>query len=328
MTKVAVTDYTFAALDVETDILRPLGCEIVASRRTASPAELQQLVGDADHVLTQFAPLTAEVIAAMRRARVIVRYGVGVDNVDLDAAKARGIPVCNVPDYCTDEVADHTLALILALTRQTLPNCLRVRGGTWGLAVPLAAMRALRDMTVSVLGFGRIGREVARRLKAFKGRVLVYDPAVPAAAIREAGLEPVALDNALAGGDIVSLHCPSTAQTRHMMSAATIARMRPGALLINVARGDLVDTAALLDALHSGHLAGAGLDVFETEPLPADSPLLGMANVIVSAHVASTSVKAVRTLRETAAGIISKSVRGEPLPNIVNGVTGGPKRGE
>jgi D-3-phosphoglycerate dehydrogenase / 2-oxoglutarate reductase len=327
MTKVAVTDYTFAALDVETDILRPLGCEIVAVRRTASPAELKQLIGDADHVLTQFAPLTAELIAAMRRARVIVRYGVGVDNVDLDAAKARGIPVCNVPDYCTDEVADHTLALILALTRQTLPNCLLVRGGTWGLAVPLAAMRTLRDTTVSVLGFGRIGREVARRLKAFKGRVLVHDPAVPAAAIREAGFEPVSLDEAL-GGDVVTLHCPSTAQTRHMMNAATIAHMRPGTLLINVARGDLVDTAALLDALRSGHLAGAGLDVFETEPLPADSPLLGMANVIVSAHIASTSVKAVRTLRQTAAGIIAKSVRGEPLPNVVNGVTGGPKRGE
>jgi D-3-phosphoglycerate dehydrogenase len=328
MTRVAVTDYTFASLDVEADILRPLGCEIVAGRRTASPAELAQLVRDADHVLTQFVPLTADVIAAMRRARVIVRYGVGVDNVDLEAARACGIPVCNVPDYCTDEVADHTIALILALTRQTLPNCLGVRGGTWGLAVPLAAMRTLRDMTVSVLGFGRIGREVARRLRAFKGRVLVCDPAVPAAAIREGGFEPVTLDEALGGGDIVTLHCPSTAQTRRMINAKTIARMRPGALFINVARGDLVEATALLDALRGGHLAGAGLDVFETEPLPADCPLLGMANVIVSAHVASTSVKAVRTLRETAAGIIAKSVRGEPLPNVVNGVTGGPRHGE
>jgi D-3-phosphoglycerate dehydrogenase len=328
MTKVAVTDYTFAALDVEADILRPLGCEIVAGWRTASPAELAQLAADADHVLTQFAPLTAEVIAAMRRARVIVRYGVGVDNVDLEAARARGIPVCNVPDYCTDEVADHTLALILALTRQTLPNCLRVRGGAWGLAVPLEAMRTLRDMTVSVIGFGRIGREVARRLKAFKGRVLVHDPVVPAAQIRQGGCEPVDFDTALAIGDIVTLHCPSTVHTRHMINTDTIARMRPSTLLINVARGELVETAALLDALRSGHLAGAGLDVFETEPLPADSPLLGMANVIVSAHVASTSTRAVRTLRETAAGIIAKSVRGEPLPNVVNGVTGGPRHGE
>jgi D-3-phosphoglycerate dehydrogenase len=321
MSKVVVTDYTFASLDVESAILRPLGCEIVSQKRAGTAEELKTLVADADQVITQFAPLTADVIAAMSRARVIVRYGVGVDNVDLEATRSRGIPVCNVPDYCMDEVADHTLALILVLTRQLLPNCLGVRGGTWGLAVPLSAMRSLHEMTASVIGFGRIGREVAKRLRAFKGRVVVHDPVVSAAEVVAAGCEPVAFNDALRLGDVVTLHCPSTPRTRHLLNKETIARTKPGALLINVGRGDLVETAALLAALENGHVGGAGLDVFETEPLPASSPLLKMDNVVVSSHVASASVRAVRSLRESAAGIVAKSIRGEPLPNIVNGVT-------
>jgi D-3-phosphoglycerate dehydrogenase len=321
MSKVIVTDYTFASLDVESAILRPLGYEIVSQKRAGTAEELKALVADADQIITQFAPLTSDVIAAMSRARVIVRYGVGVDNVDLEAARSRGIPVCNVPDYCMDEVADHTLALILALTRQVFPNCLGARGGKWGLAVPLSAMMSLRELTASVIGFGRIGREVAMRLKAFKGRVVVHDPMVPAAEIQAAGCEPAAFDEALRLGDVVTLHCPSTPRTRHLLNQETIARMKLGTLLINVGRGDLVETAALLAALENGHLGGAGLDVFETEPLPASSPLLQMDNVVVSSHVASASVRAVRTLRETAAGIVAKSIRGEPLPNVVNGVT-------
>jgi len=213
MIKVAVTDYTFESLEPETDILRPLGCDIVA-RRKANGGELRELVADADHIITQFAPLTADMIAAMQKARVIVRYGVGVDNVDLDAARARGIPVCNVPDYCIDEVADHALALILATTRHVVPNHLAVRGGQWKLAVPLAAMRALSELAIGVVGFGRLGRAVAKRLLAFRCRLLVHDPIVPAAAIKDAGGMPVDFPSLLADSDIVTLHCPSTAQTR------------------------------------------------------------------------------------------------------------------
>ncbi len=323
MTRVVVTDYTFADLDVEAAVLRPLGCEIVAARRAPPPEELARLVADADHVLTQFAPLDAAVVAAMQRARVIVRYGVGVDNVDLAAARARGIPVCNVPDYCTDEVADHTLALILAATRQVVANCLRPREGGWGLAVPLPAMKALRGLTVGVVGFGRIGRAVARRLRGFGCRVLAHDPAVPAADVRDHGCEPAGLDDLLAQSDVLTLHCPSTPQTRRLIRRDTLARMKPGAVLINVARGDLVETAALVEALERGHLAAAGLDVFDPEPLPPDSPLRKMDNVVLSCHVASASERAVRELRETAAGIVARSVRGEPLPNVVNGVTAG-----
>jgi D-3-phosphoglycerate dehydrogenase len=320
MIRVVITDSTFEALDVESAILQPLGCELVASRRIPLPGELARLVADADHVLTQFAPLNAEVIAAMRQARVIVRYGVGVDNVDLEAARARGIPVCNVPDYCMDEVADHTLALLLATTRQVLANANSVRAGRWGLAAPLEAMKALSGLTAGVVGFGRIGREVVRRLLAFKCRVLVYDPVVPDSTVRDAWCEPVGLDDLLAQSDVLTLHCPSTPQTRRLIRPDTLARMKPGAILINVGRGDLVDSAALVDALQQGRLSGVGLDVFDPEPVPADSPLLKMDNVVLSSHVASASPRAVRQLRQTAAETIARAVRGQPLPNVVNGV--------
>jgi D-3-phosphoglycerate dehydrogenase / 2-oxoglutarate reductase len=322
MIKVAVTDYTFENLDVEAAVLRPLGCEIVARKRIAPPEELARLVADADHVVTQFAPVNAAVVAAMRRAKVIVRYGVGVDNVDLEAARARGIPVCNVPDYCMDEVADHTLALLLATTRHVVANCNRVRDRSWGLAVPLPAMKALADLTAGVVGFGRIGREVVRRLRAFKCRVLVFDPAVPAGEVRAGGGEPAGFDEVLRQSDVLTLHCPSTPETRHMIRQDTLALLKPGAILINVGRGDLVESAALVDALQRGHLAAAGLDVFDPEPIPRDSPLLKLDSVVVSPHVASASARAVRRLRETVAGIVARAVRGEPLPNVVNGVAG------
>jgi D-3-phosphoglycerate dehydrogenase len=276
-------------------------------------------VADADHILTVFAPLTAGVIAAMQKARVIVRYGVGVDNVDLEAARARGIPVCNVPDYCMDEVADHTLALILALTRQVVVNCQAVRAGQWALTGPVANLKTLCDLTMGVIGFGRIGREVVGRLRAFKCRVLVHDPALMPTEIAAQGGEPAGLDDVLSQSDVLTLHCPATAQTRHLINRYRLARMKPGAILINAGRGTLVDSAALVEALEQGRLAAAGLDVFDPEPLPSDSPLLEMDNVVVSPHVAAVSARAIRKLRETAAGIVARAVRGEPLPNVVNG---------
>jgi D-3-phosphoglycerate dehydrogenase / 2-oxoglutarate reductase len=278
-------------------------------------------VSDADAVITQFAPVKADVIAEMSRARVIVRYGIGVDNVDLDAARARGIPVCNVPDYCIDEVADHTLAFILATTRQVVPNTLRVRAGKPGLATPLDRMLTLRHLTVGIVGFGRIGREVAARLLAFKCRVLVHDPAISPSEIEKHGCHPVELSRVLRESDLITLHCPSTAQTRGMINRETLGRMRPGVILINVARGDLVDPTALTESLRQGHVAAAALDVFNPEPIPADHPILHLDNVIVASHIASASVPAVRKLRETAAKLALAALRGEPLINIVNGVS-------
>jgi D-3-phosphoglycerate dehydrogenase len=321
---VVITDWTFPDLSVEESILKPAQVQLVA-RPCRTESELIAVCGAADAVITQFARLNGTVIQAMTRTRVIVRYGVGVDNVDLEAARERGIPVCNIPDYCIDEVADHTLAFMLAITRQVVPNTLHLRAGHWGLATPLPSMQALRDLTVGVVGFGRIGREVVQRLLAFKTRVLVFDPAVSPAEITRIGAIPTpTFDELLPQCDIVTPHCPSGPKTRGLFNADSIARMKPGAILINVGRGDLVNSPALVAALQSGHLGGAALDVFDPEPIPAEHPIRQMPNVILAAHIASASVPAARKLRETAALLALKAVRREPLPNVVNGVSAKP----
>jgi D-3-phosphoglycerate dehydrogenase len=320
MPTVLVTDHTFDPLDIEQRILELEGASLDV-QQCKTVEQLLPLVADVDAILTQFSPVNAQVITAMKKVRVIVRYGIGVDNVDLAAAKERGIPVCNVPDYCIDEVADHTLAFILAVTRQIVANCVHVRGAQWGLAVPLTEMKTLRDLAVGVVGFGRIGRAVVRRLQPFGGVIRVFDPAINPKEIQLGGAAAVAsLDELLPQCDIITLHCPSTAQTRRMLSAERLAQMKRGTILVNLARGDLVDTNALVAALQSGRLAAAALDVCDPEPIPPGHPLLQMPNVIVTAHVASASARAVRTLRETAAGLVAKRLRGEALPNVVNGV--------
>lgn len=314
---VLVTDSTFEDLGLERAILEPLGGSVV-SCQCRRAEELLEVVGDADYVLTQFAPVNAQVIGAMGKAKLIVRYGIGVDNVDLEAARARGISVCNVPDYCIDEVADHTLGLLLSATRQLPANGRKVREGSWGLAGSLDRLRTLRDLTVGVVGFGRIGREVVGRLRGFKSRILVFDPHVPGPDVERLGAEPVALDALLAESDVVTLHCPSTPQTRRLIDASAFAKMKPGAILVNVARGDVVDGPALIEALRQGTLSDAMLDVADVEPLPADSPLRTLDNVLVTSHIASASRKAVRTLRETAAGLVARAIRGEAPINVVN----------
>jgi D-3-phosphoglycerate dehydrogenase / 2-oxoglutarate reductase len=319
--KVVVTDYAFPDLSTEQQILTAAGCDVLG-RQCKTETDLIDLCEDADAVITQFARVNAPVINAMARARVIVRYGIGVDNVDLDAARARNIPVCNIPDYCIDEVADHTLAFILATTRQVVPHTVHLRAGKWGLTGPLTAMRTLRDLTVGVVGFGRIGRAVVKRLVAFQSTVRVFDPIVPSGEMEKFGARASSFDELLAAADVLTLHCPSTPQTRKLMNGDSFAKLKPGAILINIGRGDLVDTPALTAALESGHVSAAALDVFDPEPIPAGHPILQMPNVILSPHIASASPAAVKKLRETAAHLAVQAVRGQPLPTIVNGVKG------
>ncbi|HVX12660.1 MAG TPA: C-terminal binding protein [Pirellulales bacterium] len=317
--KVVVTDYTFPSLDIETALLAPLGCELIG-RQCKTPSETAAAVADADCVVAQFAPIDASVVAAMQKARLIVRYGIGVDNIDLPATRERGIPVCNVPDFCIDEVADHTLAFVLAATRQVLTNCRAVCAGEWRLAVPIEQMRTLRDLTVGIVGCGRIGRAVVQRLSPFGCRMLGYDPVLSDADATALGIELRTLADLYAESDIITLHCPATAATRGMIDAAAIARMKPGVILVNVARGALIDSAALLEGLRQSRISAVALDVFDPEPIPPGHPLLTLPNVILAAHIASASPKAVRRLRETVAQTVACLVRGESLPNIVNGV--------
>src|SRR5579859_5746595 len=320
MNKVLVTDHSFADLSLEGAILSPMGC-LLDPRQCKTPDQLLPVVGEADFVLTQFAPLNRQVIGAMHRAKLIVRYGVGVDNVDLEAAREGGIPVCNVRDYCVDEVADQALAFILAATRQVVPNCLGLRGGRWGLAVTVPEMKTLREMTVGLIGLGRIGREVLRRLVPFRCRILVFDPVVSPAQIVALGAQAApSVDQLLPECDLVTIHCPSTPRTRRMIGRREFGSMKPGAILVNVSRGDIVDTAALVEALKSGRLGAAALDVCDPEPIPADHELLKMPKVTLASHIASVSTAAQRKLREGAANAIARAVRGEELLNVVNGV--------
>ncbi|MSU35900.1 MAG: C-terminal binding protein [Pedosphaera sp.] len=317
--KVVVTDWTFPDLSVEERILKAHGVEFEA-RQCKTEADLIDLCADADAVVTQFARVNANVVSALRKARAIVRYGIGVDNVDVDVARARGIPVCNVPDYCIDEVADQTLAFILATTRQVLTLANHLRGGKWGLAIPLSDMKALRDLTVGIVGFGRIGREVVKRLMPFKCALHVFDPVVPAAEIEKLGARAVGFEELLNNADVLTLHCPSTPQTRRLMNSEAFATLKQGAIFINVGRGDLADPDALTAALQSGHLGAAALDVFDPEPIPENHPLRAMSNVLLSPHIASCSVPAVKKLRESVANLALAAVLGQPLLTVVNGV--------
>lgn len=319
MSRAIVTDFTFPDLSIEEQLLKAEGVAL-AGHQAKTVDALLPVVADAELIITQFAPLQRPVIEAMRRAKVIIRYGIGVDNVDLVAAREKGIPVCNIPDYCINEVADQTLAFLLAQTRQVLPNHRLIAEGKWGLAVPLSGMRALRDQIVGVVGYGRIGRAVVERLIPFGCRVLVHDPLMVRGPVGGTAVTAVPLGELLSESDIVTLHCPSLESTKKMIKRQSLDQMKRGSLLINVGRGDLVDPDALLESLQSGHLAGASLDVFDPEPIPAQHPIRSLPNVVLASHIASASPRAVRTLRESVAQIALAVHRGQTPPNIVNGV--------
>jgi len=320
--KVAVTDSGFADLQVERDVLAGLDVEFTAAQCTTEEELIDQL-SEMDYLISQYAPITARVIDKFDRCRVISRYGVGVDNIDLDAAAAAGIAVCNVPDYCIDEVADHALALLLDLTRRIFPAALDVRAGGWKFpAADVSEVKVLKELTVGLFGCGRIGNAVAKRLMGFGCRVLAYDPYVDDDQLNSSGVQATGLEELLAESDVVSLHCPSNAETRGIVNAEMFGKMKPGSLLVNVSRGDIVVTEDLIQVIQSGHLAGAGLDVTSPEPLPAGHPLAALENVVITPHFAAASKKAIFELRRRTAGAIAAAIRGEKLANIVNGVDG------
>jgi D-3-phosphoglycerate dehydrogenase len=319
MSRLLVTDHTFQSLDVERRLLAPHGVA-VEEVGSAERSDLLAKLPTADFVLTQFARLDKEAVSVMDRVKVIVRYGIGVDNIDLEAARGRGIPVCNVPDYCIDEVADHTLALILAATRRVVENANYVSDGRWGLPVSVDSMRCLKTMTVGIIGFGRIGREVAARLVPFKCRIVVYDPGVSPQEIEACRFEAATLEKLIVESDVISVHCPATPETRHLINADIIDAMKPGAILVNIARGNVVCSQSLLNALKSGKVGFAALDVFDPEPPAADDPIRTMPNVILHSHIASASADAVFKLRHDAASIVALAAERRPLHNVVNGL--------
>jgi D-3-phosphoglycerate dehydrogenase len=314
--KVVITDHSFPEVSVERKLIEAAGGSLeVASCKTDE--DVIAAARDADALLVQWAPITERVLRSLPRCKVVIRYGIGVDNIDLEAAKGMGVSVANVPDYCVDEVADHSLALALTLGRQVLATFDRMKVGNWKITPP-APMPAFRDMTFAVAGLGRIGRAVLGRARAFGFRLAAYDPVPPQEVFRDAGARQLSLDEAFAEADILSVHVPLNAGTRHLVSMDRLRAMKRTALLINTSRGGLVDTQALAAALKDGLIAGAGLDVFEEEPLPPFHPLLHCPNAVLTSHTAWFSEASVSRLQRLAAEEAVRGLRGLPLKNCVN----------
>jgi D-3-phosphoglycerate dehydrogenase len=316
--KVVITDFGSPDNDLEAAELQASGLNIDLVRlNVKSPEELLPHVADADGLIVQWAKIGRETIEALNKCKVISRYGIGVDMIDLAAAGERGILVCNTPDYCIDEVSTHTLSFVLMLNRQILPQHQHVRSGKWGPPSPTAPAR-LSTQTLGVVGMGNIGKVVVRKAQAFGLKILAYDPYLSAEAIAGLGAEKATLEDLLRRSDFVTLHCPLNEETHHLISGAQLGMMKPTAYLINMARGPIVDQAALVQALVERTIAGAALDVFEKEPPPADEPLLALDNVIVTPHISSWSADSfVQLRRETAQNVVI-ALQGNHPRSIVN----------
>jgi D-3-phosphoglycerate dehydrogenase len=300
------------------DTLRQAGLR--AGRAASGSAEdIADLGREAEGLVVQWAQITGEVMDRMPKLRIISRVGIGYDMVDVAAATARGIAVANTPSYCIEEVAAHTIAMIMTQARGVPAYDRAVRAGTWKAveAHPLAVRPSAT--TVSVLGFGRIGSMVARGCRALGFRVLVADPYAAVESVREAGCEPVGIPDAVAQADILTLHVPLADDTHHLIDAAVLATMKPGAVLVNTCRGPLIDEVALATSLRAGQLGAAALDVFEEEPLTADSPLRDLDQVLLTPHAAWYSPQALADLPVHAAENIIRFLAGETVP-IVNPV--------
>lgn len=310
--KLVVTDQAFGNTRHEQAAAALVGAQFF-EHQCRSEDETLEAVRGAHAVINNFAPMTHRVMAAMAPGAVVVRYGVGVDNVDLAAARELGIRVCNVPDYGVEEVADHAAAMTLALARKLDHYGTGIRNGEWKIAQMVDGVRSLRDTTVGLIGLGRIARAFASRMAAFGCTIVGYDPYVTNQQAREAGIEPMSRAEVIACAHVLSLHVPLTPETRNVIDADAIARMPRGAILINCSRGGLIDETALAQALVSGQLSGAGLDVFEKEPLPADSPLRKAPHLLVSPHAAFFSDASVDALQRLASEEALRGLRGEAL---------------
>lgn len=262
-------------------------------------------------------PIGAPGMARLKNCVALIRNGVGFDSVEIAAARELGIPVCNVPDYGTEEVADHAIALIMALCRQLFPLDAEAKSLGWVIRVE-QRLRRLRELTLGIVGLGRIGTATALRAKALGFKVIFHDPYLPNGADKAVGVERVrSLDELLARSDVLSLHCPLNEETRHLIAERELSLMKPGAFVVNTARGAVIKKGAILAALREGRIAGAGLDVVEDEPLKTAEEAAA-PNLIVTCHAAFCSVESKIEMRATSARIALSAVRGEKLENVVN----------
>ena len=297
--RVFVTDWDYPDLDLENAVLERAGLELVPVQ-CRTEEDVIRLCAEADGLLNQYAPLTRRVVGSLARCRVIARYGVGVDNVDVPAATDAGIAVCNVPDYGVEEVSDHAIALLLGLARKTHRLDRAVHAGTWDVSLA-RPVRRMRGTVLGLVGLGRIGRATARKAAGLGLRVIGSDPQAEQPGFDPGEASIVPFETLLSEADYVSIHVPLTPETRHLFGEHTFRLMKPDAVLVNTSRGGVVDTDALVRALREGWIAGAALDVLEEEPIPAGHPLLELANCVLTPHAAWYSEDAFVELKTKAA---------------------------
>jgi D-3-phosphoglycerate dehydrogenase / 2-oxoglutarate reductase len=309
-TMIAVTDSPFPSLDPAKAALKRVDPELRMAK-SASADDILAVARDADAVLVTYAKLPGDLLRELKRCKVIGRFGLGVDNIDIPAAASLGITVTYVPDYCMQEVSDHAMALLLSLVRKVPLSNKLVQSGRWEVP-PVVPIHRLSGRVLGLVGFGNIPRTLAPKAKAFGLRVVTHDPYVAADVLAKAGVEAVGFDELLALSDFVSVHAPLLPATRGLFNAEVFRKMKKGALLINTARGPLVDETALVAALDSGYLGGAALDVVTTEPLAKDSKLIGRDNVILTPHTAFYSVEALDELQTKCATDVARVLSGEP----------------
>ena len=320
--KVVITDYDYGDLDVDRDILECAGAQVVGLQAKCEE-DLFEAARDCSAMMNQYAKVGADTIAHMQQCRVIARYGVGVDIVDVAAATKNGILVTNVRDYCTEEVADHAISLWLTLARK-LPDYDRAtHNGIWQWQSGKPIYR-LRDRTMGIVSFGKIGQAIAVRAKAFGVNIIAYDPFLSVSAAAEHGAELVSKADLLERADYILMQAPMTSETKHFLSDAEFSAMKPGAILVNTGRGPTVDNKALYRALTEGHIAAAGLDDPEEEPAkraewsPSDNPIFTLPNVLITPHAAYYSEESIRSAREIASTQVAKVLTGQSPDYPVN----------
>jgi D-3-phosphoglycerate dehydrogenase / 2-oxoglutarate reductase len=314
---IAVTDSVFPSLDPAMAALARLDPQVRIARSVA-PEDILAVARDADAILVTYAKLPGELLRQLMRCKVIGRFGLGVDNIDVKTAGELGIVVTYVPDYCMQEVSDHAMALLLALARKVPLSNKLVQSGRWEMPA-VVPLRRIAGQVLGLIGFGNIPRSLAPKARAFGFTIIAHDPYVTPEVFVAHGVEAASLEKLLARADFISVHAPLTPATRGLLNAAALAQMKPGAMLVNTARGPLIDEPALLAALDNGRLGGAALDVVTSEPLSKDSPLLGRDNLILTPHTAFYSVEALEELQSKCASDVARVLSGEPPVYPVKG---------